>query len=175
MSGQITLREAQNPGAETIAFTGTGYHDHNWGRLPFDAAIRDWSWARAALPEKRSVILYHVRRHDGLPVSHLLLFDGGRLIHHDAHASVKLGKPVWNGFGTRYYSRLIVGGSDLSVVFQFGRRLDSSPFYIRALCEAAVTQNGQTETGQGLGEYLRPRPLSQRLAASAMKARIVER
>lgn len=175
VSGQITLVEEHNPGAETISFAGTGYHDHNWGRLPFDAAIRDWSWARAALPHERSVILYHVRPHRGLPVSHLLLFDTGRLVFHDAEAKVRLGKPVWNGFGTRYQSCLSVGGADLHAVFQFGRRLDSSPFYVRALCDAVLTQNGQTETGHGIGEYLRPRPLSRRLVASAMKARIIER
>ncbi len=175
VSGQITLREEHNPGAETISFAGTGYHDHNWGRLPFDASIRDWSWARAALPRERSVILYHVRPHRGLPVSHLLLFEAGRLVHHNPWASVQLGKPAWNGFGTRYQSRLTTGGGDLHAVFQFGRRLDSSPFYVRALCDAALTQNGRTETGHGIGEYLRPRPLSRRLVASAMKARITER
>ncbi len=173
--GQITLRETQNPGSEKISFTGTGYHDHNWGRLPFDAAIRNWTWARAALPGQRSVILYHVRPHRGLPVSHLLLFEAGRLAYYDARASVQRDKPVWNGFGTRYQSRLTVRGDSLSVVFRFGRRLDSSPFYIRALCGAEVTQSGQTETGHGIGEYLRPRPLSRRLVASAIKARIVER
>lgn len=175
VAGQITLREAHNPGAETISFTGTGYHDHNWGRLPFDAAIRDWSWARAALPRERSVILYHVQPHHGSAVSHLLLFDAGSLMYHDAQANVRLDRPVWNGFGTRYFSRLSVGGAGFHVAFQFGRRLDSSPFYVRALCHAELTQDGQTETGRGIGEYLRPRPLSQRLAASAMKARIVER
>ncbi len=175
VSGEITLREAHNPGAETIRFAGTGYHDHNWGRLPFDAAIRDWSWARAALPGQHSVILYHVQPHRGPPASHLLLFDAGRLVHHDPQAKVRLDKPVWNGFGTRYFSRLSVGGEDLSVVFRFGKRLDSSPFYIRALCGAEVRQNGHVEVGHGIGEYLRPRPLSWPLVASAMKARIVER
>ncbi len=174
VSGQITLREEHNPGAEMIAFTGTGYHDHNWGRLPFDASIRDWSWARAALSEERSVILYHVRPHRGLPVSHLLLFEAGRLVHHDPQAKVRLEKPVWNGFGTRYLSRLTASGAGLQAVFQFRQRLDSSPFYIRALCDAALTENGRTEAGHGIGEYLRPRPLSGRVVASAMKARIVE-
>ena len=175
VSGSITLREEHNPGSEEISFAGTGYHDHNWGRLPFDAAIRDWSWARAALPNRRSVVLYHVQPHHGSPVSHLLLFDAGRLVHHDAQAKVRLDKPVWNGFGTRYQSRLTVGGTGLQVVFQFGKRLDSSPFYVRALCGAELNQNGHTETGHGIGEYLRPRPLSRLLVASAMKARIVER
>ena len=175
VSGTITLREAHNPGSEQILFSGTGYHDHNWGRLPFDAALRDWSWARAALSGERSVILYHVQPHRGPAASHLLLFDAGHLVRHNAQASVRLGKPVLNGFGTRYFSRLTVGDAELSAQFQFGKRLDSSPFYVRALCDAAVTQNGQTETGHGIGEYLRPRPLSWPLVASAMKARIVDR
>ena len=175
VSGTITLREAHNPGAETIRFAGTGYHDHNWGRLPFDAALRSWSWARAALSGERSVILYHVRPHRGPAVSHLLLFDAGRLAYHNAQAKVRLDRPVLNGFGTRYFSRLTIAGTDLGVVFQFGKRLDSSPFYVRALCDAVVTQNGLVETGHGIGEYLRPRPLSWPLVASAMKARIVQR
>ena len=175
VSGGITLREAHNPGCERIEFAGTGYHDHNWGRLPFDAALRDWFWARAALGGERSVILYHVRPHRGPAVSHLLLFDAGRLAFHDAQAQVTLDKPVWNGFGTRYFSRLSACGGELCAVFQFGKRLDSSPFYIRALCTVEATQAGETETGRGIGEYLRPRPLSHLLVASAMKARIVER
>lgn len=175
VSGTITLREAHNPGSEQIRFSGTGYHDHNWGRLPFDAALRDWSWARAALGNRRSVILYHVQPLHGPAASHLLLFDAGRLVYHNAQAKVRLDKPVLNGFGTRYFSRLTIGDADLGVVFQFGKRLDSSPFYVRALCDAAVTRSGQTETGHGIGEYLRPRPLSWPLVASAMKARIVDR
>lgn len=175
VSGRIVLRETHNPGSEEVYFAGTGYHDHNWGRLPFDAAIRDWSWARAALTGERSVILYHVRPHHGQLASHLLLFEAGCLVFYDAQAKVTLSRPALNGFGTRYYSRLTVGDAALSAVFQFGRRLDSSPFYIRALCNAEVRQEGRTLTGHGIGEYLRPRLLSWPLVASAMKARIVER
>jgi carotenoid 1,2-hydratase len=175
VSGRIELREIHNPGSETINFIGTGYHDHNWGRLPFDAAIRDWYWARAALSGERSVILYHVQPHHGPAVSHLLLFKQGRLTHCDAQAKVCLRRSVLNGFGTRYYSRLAASGAGLDVVFRFGTRLDSAPFYLRALCRAEVNSEGQTEVGHGIGEYLRPRQMSWPLVASAMKARIVER
>ena len=175
VSAAITLGEPHNPGAEKINFTGTGYHDHNWGRLPFDAAIRDWYWARAALPAERSVILYHVQPHRGRAVSHLLLFEHGRLARHDAEARVHLSRPVWNGFGTRYGSRLTASGAGVNAVFRFGARLDSAPFYVRALCAAEVEVEGQVERGQGIGEYLRPRQMSWPLVASAMKARIVER
>ncbi len=174
VAGKITLRELHNPGCETIEFAGTGYHDHNWGRLPFDAAIRDWYWARAALPSERSVILYHVRPHRGPTVSHLLLFERGRLLSHDAQAKVRLSRPVLNGFGTRYSTRLTASGAGIDAVFQFGTRLDSAPFYVRVLCGAELRAEGQAESGQGIGEYLRPRPMSWPLVASAMKARIVE-
>ena len=175
VQGRIELREPHNPGAETIEFRGTGYHDHNWGRLPFDAAIRDWYWARAALKGERSIVLYHVHPHRGPNVSHVLLFEGGRLLRHDAQAQVRLERPVFNGFGTRYHSQLTVSGADLEVKFRFGTRLDSAPFYLRALCTATLTQDKHTESGQGIGEYLRPRAMSWPLVASAMKARIVER
>ena len=175
VSGQIELRELHNPGSETIRINGTGYHDHNWGRLPFDAAIRDWYWARAALHGERSIILYHVRPHRGPAVSHLLLFERGHLLRHDAQAKVRLSRPVLNGFGTQYSSRLTAGGAGLEVVFDFGTRLDSAPFYVRVLCGAEVRAGGQAESGQGIGEYLRPRSMSWPLVASAMKARIVER
>lgn len=172
--GQIALNEAHNPGAAPLHFSGTGYHDHNWGRLPFDAAIKEWYWARAALGGERSVILYHVQPHHGLPVSHLLLFEKGRLMIHDPQAKVRLERPTLNGFLTRYHTRLSVSRPDLGVVFHFETRLDSAPFYVRALCQATVVLRGQSEAGQGIGEYLRPRPLSWPLAASAMRARIVD-
>ena len=174
VSGQIELREPHNPGCEAIEFLGTGYHDHNWGRLPFDASIRDWYWARAALGAGRSVVLYHVQPHHGPPVSHLLLFEQGRLARHDPQASVSLSRPAWNGFGTCYKARLLATGAGLTARFRLQTRLDSAPFYIRAFCRAEVQWDGRTEQGQGMGEYLRPRLMSWPLVASAMKARIVE-
>ena len=69
---------------------------------------------------------------------------------------------------------LLADCGTLHVQFQLGTRLDSAPFYVRALCEASVTRDGSEETGQGMGEYFRPRIMSWPLVASAMKARIVE-
>ena len=176
VSGRITLREAQNFGAEEIRFTGHGYHDHNWGRLPFSKDIRDWYWARAGLGQERATLLYHVRaRGNKEPISHLLLFDGGRLTRHDAGARVSLSRPAVNGFGTVYATQIVAESGDVRACFRLRSRLDSAPFYLRTLCEATVTQGGKTETGTGMGEYLRPRVMSWPLVASAMKARIVER
>lgn len=176
VGGRITLREAHNPGAEEIAFSGTGYHDHNWGRLPFAAEIRDWYWARAALDGERAVLLYHVRpRRRAEGVSHFLLFERGRLVRHDPAPQIRLSRPAVNAFGTLYATRMDVKSGEWALRFEFGTRLDSAPFYVRALCGATLTVGGRTEMGHGIGEYLRPRTMSWPLVASAMKARIVER
>ena len=176
VSGRITLREAQNPGAEAIAFSGRGYHDHNWGTLPFSSTIHDWYWARVALSDTRALIVYHVNSHRPRPpVSHLLLFDGGRLLRHDPQAHVELSRPRLNAFGTACATCLQAQSGDLAANFTLGHRLDSAPFYLRTLCQATLTMDGRTETGTGMAEYFRPRLLSSRLAASATKARIVDR
>ncbi len=176
VSGQIALRGAQNREAEEITFQGQGYHDHNWGRLPFDAHIQDWYWARAALAGERAVILYHVRsRGQAKSVSHLLLFEAGKLLRHDQNARVRLSRWTINGFGTMYAARLIAECAGYEARFDFRTRLDSAPFYLRALCDATVTRAGEMQSGQGMGEYFRPRMLSWPLVASATKARIVAR
>lgn len=176
VSGRVMLRESHNPGAEEMVFAGTGYHDHNWGRLPFAAEIRDWYWARATLEGGRTAILYHVRPRHGLrAISHFLLFERGRLVWHDPQPEVHLSRLRGNGFGLVYATRLEVVSGAFAAEFGLDARLDSAPFYVRALCAATLTRASGTETGQGIGEYLRPQMMSWPVAASAMKARIVER
>lgn len=176
VTGQITLREAHNPGAETIAFEGTGYHDHNWGRLPFDAAISDWYWARAALGGTRAAVLYYVRpKGRSAALTHLLLFENGEMRRHETGCRVTLSRRVLSGLGAVYATRLVAEAADLHVEFTLEQRLDSAPFYVRALCRATVREGKTVEEGQGIGEYLRPRLMSWPLVASAMKARIVRR
>lgn len=175
VAGDIMLRERHSVGATTIRFAGRGYHDHNWGTLPFTAGIRGWYWARAALANDRALILYHVDyQRPREPVSHLLLFDGGRLIHHDPQAMVTQNRARLNVFGTRYASALDVCSADIKASFHLGRRMDSAPFYIRTLCRASASIGGIVEEGTGVAEYFWPRPLSSWLTASAMRARIVE-
>ncbi len=174
VAAELSLREAHNSEAERIVFSGHGYHDHNWGTLPFAADIRDWYWARATLDDGRVAVLYHVDYHrPRKPVSHLVLFENGRMTHHDPQAVVTAGRFRVNVFGTRYATLLSVRSGGVTAGFRLDRRLDSSPFYVRVLSRAKLTQDGRTAQGDGMGEYFRPRLLGSRLAASATKARIV--
>ena len=108
-------------------------------------------------------------------MSHFLLFAQGRLAWHDPAPQVRLSRPAVSAFGTLYATRLEVASGEWSVRFEFSGRLDSAPFYVRALCAVTIEGKNGSETGQGIGEYLRPRMMSWPLVASAMKARIVER
>lgn len=174
--GRIELREAHNPGEEVISFNGDGYHDHNWGTLPFASNIRDWYWARAGFGDGRAIILYHVvSRHTRRPVSHLLQFRDGRLVRHDEQAQVTVSRARINAFGLAYATHLQACSGELTADFRLERRLDSAPFYVRCLCGATILEAGEVTNGAGVGEYFRPRMLSWPLVASAMKARIVER
>ncbi len=174
VTGQVTLREKANAGAERLHFQGLGYHDHNWGTLPFDTDIKEWYWGRASLGVDQALLVYHVRCYQAAPVTHLLRFEAGRLTLHDPAAQVALTRTRVNGFLMPYATRLDVQSGDISAVFHLGTRLDSAPFYARTLCTAAVTRQGRTEQGRGLAEYFKPRPLALRLVASATKARIVD-
>ena len=176
VEGRLKLSEEHNLGAELVRFRGIGYHDHNWGCLPFDSDIRDWYWARAVFGGQRAAILYHVRpRHGQSAKSHFLIFEQGRLLLYDPTPHVRLSRTKLNGFGTAYSTRLTCLSGSVAAQFDLGSRLDSAPFYIRALCTAVLRQGTQEERGQGIGEYLKPAMMSWSLVASAMKARIVER
>lgn len=43
VEGAITLR------GQTRSVHGEGYHDHNWGTIPFEDYLREWYWGRAYL------------------------------------------------------------------------------------------------------------------------------
>lgn len=172
--GQITLREHANEGAERLRFAGQGYHDHNWGCLPFDNQIADWYWARASLGAGRAALVYHVRYRHAASVSHLLRFEEGRLTYHDPAAQVTLRRVRANGFLMPYATRLDVRGQGASATFHLGARLDSAPFYARTLCAASFHKGSRVERGQGLAEYFKPRALGLPLVASATKSRIVD-
>ena len=43
ISGTVTINGKQR------AVKGTGYHDHNWGTIPFERYLSEWYWGRAPL------------------------------------------------------------------------------------------------------------------------------
>ncbi|MCW3061389.1 MAG: hypothetical protein JWQ02_3210 [Capsulimonas sp.] len=174
VAGRIALGSAMNHETEEIAFTGDGYHDHNRGVLPFAADIREWYWARAALPNGGTLVIYHTRLTTGGWNTDLMLFEHGVLKRHVIDVRCRLGHWRMNAFGLAYASSLIVEGEGIRANVRFRERLDSAPFYLRMLCDVEGELKGAALAGHGIGEYLKPRGMDWALTASAMKARIVE-
>jgi carotenoid 1,2-hydratase len=173
VSGSIALTGPQNHTPATIAFSGLGYHDRNWGQLPFGAESQEWYWARVALTPEVTAAIYAVKS-EGSWVSTFLLFQNGMCVHCDDAPVVHLRAYRLNAFGLRYATRIDVVSRQFRARFSLRRRVDSSSFYIRCLSSGALSGWGKEHRGAGFGEYFRPAPMAGRIAASAMKARIVE-
>ncbi len=56
-----------------VSFSGSGYHDSNWGRQPLEACFDSWSWSRAETPHGAAIV-YDVALPDG-PIRHALRID----------------------------------------------------------------------------------------------------
>jgi hypothetical protein len=54
LSGTLTFD------GQTVAFNGTGYHDHNWGNIPPWVLLRNWWWGRGA-PGDQTVVMSELR------------------------------------------------------------------------------------------------------------------
>ncbi|MFZ6185249.1 carotenoid 1,2-hydratase [Nannocystis pusilla] len=105
-----------------LTLRGTGYHDANFGEEPLEAAFVDWSWSRAALPD-RTVVLYDARRRDG---SQLQL---GRVFHADGHVEPLAAAHAMTLGRTRWWipRSTRTDGAPATVI----RTLEDTPFYAR--------------------------------------------
>ncbi|GGA42611.1 lipocalin-like domain-containing protein [Paenibacillus physcomitrellae] len=43
---------------KTLTYTGTGYHDHNWGNISMMSIIRHWYWGRAKIGRYQTISSY---------------------------------------------------------------------------------------------------------------------
>ena len=179
------------PGGERVAFHGAGYHDHNFGLLPFDDT-RIWYWGRGHLRcddgALRTAVFYQVEAPGGGAQGTLLVFgeDGTPLVASDA-AQLRLSLPARNAYGMRHRKRVEVGeqaaGGYLSGAFLLttGRRAFSEgPFYRRLPLSLHLEQERGGHTlwrgeGIGIGEVFRPAGLCGPVASHAMWSRIRRR
>jgi carotenoid 1,2-hydratase len=108
-----------------LRFSGSGYHDHNWGDEPLEAAFHSWNWSRAKLPHG-AAILYDAQRKIGGDRSWGGLFKAdGTVGELAAPRSCRLPTGLW---GVERETR-----TDGSGEAKLIRNLETSPFYERAL------------------------------------------
>ena len=189
VTGRVTL-----PFGRTIPFNGAGYHDHNFGQLPYaDADL--WYWGRAALTcsdnQPRTGVFYFVREGNGLPLATLLVFGappgaGAAPLAATDEARHTLNRPLRNAYGFRHMGEVVLatdtGAGDptteLTALLQpeHGAYLEG-PFYRRLplLLSANEKKDGRviwSGKGAGIGEVFRPARLLGPVASRAMWSRI---
>ena len=170
------------PGGEPIPFTGAGYHDHNFGALPFHG-IDAWYWGRAhfAQGDIGAAVVYHVAAVTGVAAdqTNVFLFDRqGRLLE-AARPTARLTTPARNAYGF-HHARVVewrtMAGDTGSMAFEVGNGIFSEgPFYRRLPMQISLhppTPKAPGISGLGIGEVFRPGGLSGPIASRAMWSRM---
>ena len=140
-------------GGEAIAFSGRGYHDHNYGTGPIGPGLKRWVWGRV-LFENRAVTFHHATPRDGS------LADETHVIEATAAAA--------RGFATNStidWSARSLASMNLAYPrsLDFGEMLrltnprvvDAAPFYLRLTYDAA----SRGERGRAFCEVAHPHRL----------------
>jgi hypothetical protein len=168
VTGNVTL-----PTGRSVAFTGNGYHDHNFGRLPFDdTAI--WYWGRASLGT-HAAVFYHREPPEGPADSTLVLLgENGAPLLATRDVASSLDEPRSSPYGLRHARRLDLGAGTSRVMVQMedrGGALSEGPFYRRL----PITLRAEGRAAAGIGEVFRPAKLCGPVASRAMWSRIRRR
>ena len=176
------------PEGETIAFHGAGYHDHNWGRLPWDDTDI-WYWGRATFPKNAgTVVLYRLVGPYRREQQAFLVFDNqGQPVLADTDAQMPRSAPenvreVGNSYGLRHAAQVCLtaagdGGAWLGKMelAPVGRALSEGPFYRRVVVPFHLLAPGGTVSGRGIAEVFRPARLCGPIASRAMWSRMRRR
>ncbi len=110
---------------------GHGYHDTNWGLRPLEASFRRWDWARGALADGESVVLYDADLCTDEQVFLVLRFDrGGTITEHEEPPYSAL-KPGFWGVGRGAHA-------DPGTTPVIARTLEDGPFYMRSIVDTRL-------------------------------------
>ncbi len=171
---------------ESIAFGGTGYHDHNFGTLPWHD-VKSWFWARFHFVEEqetRTAIFYETNRIDKVDKQDeavVLFFDQAGHVANGPGGNLKARRWSQNVYGFEYgiaWDWTAADESEGLVSFsRFRRQLSEGPFYIRFTSELARfdERDGVILSDLGIGEVFQPSRLCGPIASRAMWTRMRRR
>jgi carotenoid 1,2-hydratase len=120
--------------APALRFSGSAYHDSNWGDEPLEDGFSYWNWSRAELAEGTAVLYDAVRREGGAQPLGFLYRDDGTVASLEAPASVRLANTL---FRVPRATRTDQSGGAKVV-----RTLEDTPFYNRS--ELQTRLSGQS-------------------------------
>lgn len=139
-------------------FTGTGYHDHNWGSEPLYNGIEKWYWGRF-ISEDYSLIYYYSinSKNNEKEFKRLLLFKKDVLIADKSDFSIKINHTK-NYWMLNYNSKTLIESDNIKIKITNTRKLDNGPIYMRFLSAFDLTIDNKKvfENATGISEYLLP-------------------
>jgi carotenoid 1,2-hydratase len=114
--GRVSV-EFDNP---RIAWSGSGYHDMNWGSEPLENAFKQWTWLRA-ITSTGAQVLYEVERRDGSHFAFGRRYFEGAIFERDMPKAYELKSGFW-GMHRKVHSEIAP---------KLISTLEDAPFYTR--------------------------------------------
>lgn len=112
-----------------LAFSGSGYHDENWGDEPPVTSLRSWSWGRVH-DGSRSRVFFDVVPHHG-PRTHLV-FDSRSGRHEETRPPLTLRRSPFRWMLAEPKTMDAGPGDDgAPIIVRASRSLERAPFYHR--------------------------------------------
>ena len=176
VTGTITVSSG-----DTITFSGDGYHDHNFGTLPWDAK-EIWSWGRFHTAKKGqepawTAVFY---QHKQSPTNYLLIVDDtGAVLTQTDTAESKISLPQKSGYGLPFFLQTMLweaaSNATLDYILPNETGLLNGPFYKRSVGQAKIRVGGRVEEAKGISEVFQPSRLCHPIWSRLMWTRIRRR
>lgn len=98
-------------GDETMTFTGTGYHDHNWGNVGMFWIMHHWYWGRAKIGDYQ-VISSYITAHKPYGYEHFPIFllskNGEKLGDDPRYLTYTQSDPEFDSITEKHYHKKLV-------------------------------------------------------------------
>jgi carotenoid 1,2-hydratase len=107
--------------APEVEWSGSAYHDMNWGAEPLERAFHGWTWSRAPDADA-TLVFYDAQRKDGTEKNAALKFRDGAVEEIAAPPQSKLSRGLWG------MPRLARSSSKPRLI----ATLEDAPFYTRS-------------------------------------------
>jgi carotenoid 1,2-hydratase len=112
-----------------LSWSGSAYHDMNWGDEPLEKGFRDWTWLRATT-SRGTQVLYNLERHDGTRFNFGRCFNDGMITQRAVPQNFSLRGGMWG------MSRTVASEQPPELL----AKLEDTPFYTRN--HVALTLDG---------------------------------
>ncbi|MCS6988212.1 MAG: carotenoid 1,2-hydratase [Chloroherpetonaceae bacterium] len=175
VKGEIHVWDGLKNDERNIAFRGSGYHDHNFGRAPMDAHIENWYWGRAH-SKKHDLVYYIISYKDQSrePFTFLYLAENGKPLILENRLTIIEHELEQNLISPRYGKRLTMESGDCRFSIEHLKCLDTGPFYVRFYSRFAL--NLQEKGGvamTGISEFLHPERLTSGIVQNLVKSKVL--